>query len=84
MRGGEFRGEAVGTRVVERLCLIDPGGFAVFVERIIDRPADAAQDVYKRQDRARPHAHLPRQRRGTGTAARRAAPDLYRRGAAVT
>lgn len=43
VRGGEFRGEAVGTRVVERLCLIDPGGLAVFVERKVDRPADAAQ-----------------------------------------
>ena len=42
VRGGKFRGEAVGARVVERLCLIDPGGFAVFVERKVDRPADAA------------------------------------------
>ena len=41
VRGGEFRGEAVGARVVERLCLIDIGGFAVLIECIIDRPADA-------------------------------------------
>ena len=40
--------------------------------------------LHPRADRARPYAHLPRQCRGTGTAARRAAPDLYRRGAAVT
>ena len=43
VRGGEFRGEAIGTRVVERLCLIDIGGLAVLIECIIDRPADAAQ-----------------------------------------
>ena len=43
VRGGEFRGEAVGTHVVERLRAIDPGGFAVFVERKVDRPADGAQ-----------------------------------------
>ena len=43
VRGGEFCGEAVGIRVAERLCLIDPGGLAVLVERKVDRPADAAQ-----------------------------------------
>ena len=43
VRGGEFRGEAIGTRVVERLRAIDPGGLAVLVERKVDRPADAAQ-----------------------------------------
>ena len=48
------------------------------------RPAAGDQGAAPRADRARPHAHLPRQCRGTGTAARRAAPDLYRRGAAVT
>ena len=43
VRGGKFRGEAVGAYVVERLRAIDPGGLAVLIECIIDRPADAAQ-----------------------------------------
>ena len=43
VRGGEFRGEAIRVRVAERLRSIDPGGFAAFIERKVDRPADGAQ-----------------------------------------
>lgn len=82
--GGDEPRQAPARTFAERIAGLYRQAPARLRGRGAARPAAGDQGAAPRADRARPHAHLPRQCRGTGTAARRTAPDLYRRGAAVT